>query len=559
MQGDAHYSELSRNDNDYMPVELEAAPAFLVQETMSPGFERSRRTEIPSMRRPQFLAYFNTRLALACSLIAVSSFNYGFDNQGFATTQAMDAFDKRFGDYNPGTKAYALDPAWLSLFNSLNYIGFAAGVLIGSQISARFGRRWCMFSMSCYALITATITVTSGNRDQILAARILNYVYVGMELAVVPTFQSEIVPAQVRGLAVGTYQFSIILGGLIINSICRGTSKIQDDRAWRIPLGLFYIVPAIVLSLIWFVPESPRWLLQKGRVEESQASLRQLRQGCFTPEQIHNEFRELQTVLEQEVENGHWVDLVKGVNLKRTALVFMVNFFQQGTGQAFSSQYGAVYVKQLGTINAFDMTIVLSLLNLVSIIGSLAYADRVGRRPMLLASSAVMAAGLLTMGGLGTPSPMTTDLKKGVVGMYVVMALGFSLGWGPQTYVVATELPALRLRDMTLQLGFFVNVISNFVVNFTIPYLADAEYAGLNSKVGLIFGAIAVIAFVCTFLFVPECRGKTLEQIDLMFHSGVKLRDFGSYDASTLIAEPELKEGEVHSDTGKVEENGVKQ
>ena len=85
-------------------------------------------------------------------------------------------------------------------------------------------------------------------------------------------------------------------------------------------------------------------------------------------------------------------------------------------------------------------------------------------RPMLLASSAVMAAGLLTMGGLGTPNPMTIDLKKGVVGMYVVMALGFSLGWGPQTYVVATELPALRLRDMTLQLGFVVNVISKYVV-----------------------------------------------------------------------------------------------
>lgn len=189
-----------------------------------------------------------------------------------------------------------------------------------------------------------------------------------------------IVPAQVRGLAVGTYQFSIILGGLIINSICRGTSKIEDDRAWRIPFGLFYIVPTIILSLIWFVPESPRWLLQQGCVEKSKASLRQLRQGCFTTEQINDEFHELQTVLDQEVGKGHWVDLVKGVNLKRTALVFMVNFFQQGTGQAFSSQYGAVYVKQLGTVNPFDMTVVLSLLNLVSIIGSLAYTDRVGRR-----------------------------------------------------------------------------------------------------------------------------------------------------------------------------------
>lgn len=71
--------------------------------------------------------YFNQRLALSCSLIALSSFNYGFDNQAFATTQAMNAFTKQFGDYNAKKKTYALDPVWLSLFNSLVYIGFGAG------------------------------------------------------------------------------------------------------------------------------------------------------------------------------------------------------------------------------------------------------------------------------------------------------------------------------------------------------------------------------------------------------------------------------------------------
>jgi SP family sugar:H+ symporter-like MFS transporter len=71
--------------------------------------------------------YFNQRLALACSLIALSSFNYGFDNQAFATTQAMDSFTKKFGDYNAKTKKYVLNPVWLSLFNSLVYIGFGAG------------------------------------------------------------------------------------------------------------------------------------------------------------------------------------------------------------------------------------------------------------------------------------------------------------------------------------------------------------------------------------------------------------------------------------------------
>lgn len=102
------------------------------------------------------------------------------------------------------------------------------GVIIGSLVSARFGRRCCMFSMSCFALVTATIAVTSVHREQILVARILNCestsclvagngylcytdIYIGMELSVVPVYQSEIVPTRVRCLIVGTYQFSLIV------------------------------------------------------------------------------------------------------------------------------------------------------------------------------------------------------------------------------------------------------------------------------------------------------------------------------------------------------------
>lgn len=179
------------------------------------------------MAKNSVFQHFNKSLTLACMLIAVSTFNYGFDNAGFNTTQAMDGFQHQFGRYNPTTGKYFLPPSWLSLFNSLNYIGFGVGVMVGSLVSGRYGRRMCMFSMSCYALITATIAITSTIREQILAARVLNCtltsvlpepqanikqdVYVGMELAVVPVFQSEIVPAPVRGLAVGSYQFSLMV------------------------------------------------------------------------------------------------------------------------------------------------------------------------------------------------------------------------------------------------------------------------------------------------------------------------------------------------------------
>ena len=114
-----------------------------------------------------------------------------------------------------------------------------------------------MFSMSIWACVAATTVITSKNRDQILVGRVLNYIYIGRELAVVPVFQGEIVPAQARGFVVGTYQISLFLGGLIMNCVARGTGSLPGREAYMIPFGLFYIVPVVVASLIWFVPESP--------------------------------------------------------------------------------------------------------------------------------------------------------------------------------------------------------------------------------------------------------------------------------------------------------------
>jgi MFS family permease len=118
--------------------------------------------------------HFNRRLFLSVLLISVSQFNYGFDNQAFAQTQAMEAFTQQFGSLDAKTKKYVLEPYWLSLFNSLPYVGFAIGLYIGSLASAKWGRRMAMFSMSIYALVSATIVVTAQTPGHIMAGRILN-------------------------------------------------------------------------------------------------------------------------------------------------------------------------------------------------------------------------------------------------------------------------------------------------------------------------------------------------------------------------------------------------
>ncbi|KAF7549704.1 hypothetical protein G7Z17_g6207 [Cylindrodendrum hubeiense] len=254
------------------------------------------------MASNRILKHFNATLALSFAVVAVSTFNYGFDNSGYATTQAMDAFQRQFGELD-STGEYTLPPMWLSLFNSLNYIGFGAGVIIGSLVSARWGRRW--------------------------------YIYIGMELAVVPVYQAEIMPAEIRGFAVGSYQFSLM---------------------------------------------SPRWLLTKDRSEEAHQSLKKLRAGTITDAEIDEQFAALQYALKQDVEEGAFTEIFQGVNLKRTAIVVVMNFFQQATGQAFASTYGTIFIRGIGTVNPFTMTIINSVVNLSMVFIGLYLNDRLGRR-----------------------------------------------------------------------------------------------------------------------------------------------------------------------------------
>lgn len=134
------------------------------------------------------------------------------------------------------------------------------------------------------------------------------------------------------------------------------------------------------------------------------------------------------------------------------------------------------------------------------------------------------------MGGLGTVSNPTDSHKIAIVSMLIVFSAGFVFAWAPPTYVITTEVSALRLRGASQRTTSIVNVLMNFAVKFSLPYLLYAPYAALGSRVGFIFGAITVCALVFTFFCVPECKGRTLEQVDRMFIEGVSLRHSGDYE-----------------------------
>lgn len=183
----------------------------------------------------------------------------------------------------------------------------------------------------------------------------------------------------------------------------------------------------------------------------------------MSTEQIENELITTRFTLERESERGHFQELWQGVNLKRTTIVIFVNFFQQATGQAFASQYGTIFIKSLGTVNAFDMTLINGAVNAFAVFLSLISVDRIGRKSLLLAGAAIQLAALVAMGSVGTVHAPTRSEKTAIVALLSVFSFGFSIGWAPLTYVVTTELPALYLRDQSQRVASLVNVVTAYV------------------------------------------------------------------------------------------------
>jgi len=159
----------------------------------------------------------------------------------------------------------------------------------------------------------------------------------------------------------------------------------------------------------------------------------------------------------------------------------------------------------------------------------------------MAAGAALQTAVLFTMGSLGTVTPQTQATGTGIVAMLTIFGAGFQLGWAPLSHVVAAEIPTTRLRDVTYALGSLFNIVIQFAVSFSIPYLLNDQYAGLHSKVGFIFGSTAFFAILFSLFCIPECSGKTLEEIDQLFVEKVPIRKFGKTHPQAMPQTFDLK------------------
>lgn len=348
---------------------------------------------------------------------------------------------------------------------------------------------------------------------------------VGAISVLVPLYQSEMAPKWIRGSLVCAYQLSITIGLLSASVINITTSKLDNSSAFRIPLGL-QIVPAVVLTGgLLVLPETPRFLVKKGRNEAAGLSLSRLRRLDITHPALIEELQEIVANHQYELTLGSatYRDVFFGSpHLGRRIFTGCgLQMLQQLTGINFIMYYSTTFFNGVGVNNPYTKSTIINVINVVSTIPGLLIIESWGRRRLLMAGALGMAACQLIMASFTTAAG--DDLRSVKETILIVFCcfniFFFAASWGPVVWVVTSEIYPLKVRAKSMSLSTASNWILNFAIAYAAPFMVESRpgAASFGPKIFFIWGAFCIVAFFFVWCMVYETSKISLEQIDEMY------------------------------------------
>jgi sugar porter (SP) family MFS transporter len=387
-------------------------------------------------------------------------------------------------------------------------LGAAAGAASAGPLSDRLGRRNVLIIAAILFTIGAIGAALAPNVGILVLFRVVLGLGVGSAALIVPLYLSEIAPTQIRGAISSLNQLNIVFGILfafIVNALLAGS------EAWRWMLGLAAVPSLVLLIGMYFLPETPRWLVSQDRDEDAREVLRRSR----SEEETEREIREIREVEEQE--EGGLSELT--ASWVRPALVVAIGLavFQQIIGINTIIYYAPTTLTNVGygAAAAIYANLIIGVVNVAMTFVAIWLIDRVGRKPLLLTGLVGMVASLTVLGistlVLSEPSSPTDAVAVITLLCLAGFIISFAATWGPTVWVMLPEVLPLRIRGTAMGVAIFLHWIANFIVSQTFPSLLASLGPG---PVFLGYAVVGVVAFVFVNAFVTETKGRSLEEIE---------------------------------------------
>jgi sugar porter (SP) family MFS transporter len=410
------------------------------------------------------------------------------------------------------TKQFSLSATMEEIVVSSVLVGAVAGATIGGALTGRFGRRKMIILAGIIFTASALGTALAPTVSWLIAARVVSGIGIGIASFISPMYIAELVPAKVRGSLVAVNMLAITSGIVVAYLVDYAFSS---SGGWRYMFGLAAI-PSIALIIgMWRLPDSPRWLISKSKVEQA----RQILQRARTVSDVSPEIMDIQKSMEKQGAGG-----MKGLFQPSLRMPMIVGLglavFQQITGINTVIYYAPTIFKFAGItavgpaiLAGAGLTMVMWLFHVLAIF----LMDRVGRRPLLLIGVAGQIIGLAILGAAFQFQQLASFKSYVAIGGLVIYVACFAFGLGPIFWLLISEIYPLNVRGAAMSAVTVTNWALNLVVAVTFLTLV-----GVLGHAGTfwLYGGIAIGAWVFLYLLVPETKGKTLEQIEEHWRSG---------------------------------------
>jgi len=398
---------------------------------------------------------------------------------------------------------YNLTEAQLGWTGSSLYVGCIAGTLLTGYFTDRFGRKLPLILAAGIFTVSSVLMGWAPTHGQLVLWRIIAGIGVGAASMLSPLYIAEVSPAAIRGRMVSVNQLTVVIGILLAYLSNYLLADLHDNWRWMFTSGA---VPAVLFFIcVFLVPESPRWLLSKGYADRARAVLQKI-SGTAN---VEGEIRAIQSGTQKDVK-GKLVDLVQPGMLFIVVLGITMAVFQQISGANAVFFYAPIIFEKAG-MNVKDQLfqqIVIGFINLVFTLLAMQLVDRWGRKKLMLGGASLMALWLLLVGVC-----YSLQLFHGYWLSFFVLAFiaTYATTLAPVTWVLIAEIFPTKIRGIAVSVATCALWTACFALAYGFPVMLDWLQA---SQTFFVFSGICFVYFFILLKYVPETKGKTLEQFE---------------------------------------------
>ncbi|KAL3492491.1 general substrate transporter [Aspergillus germanicus] len=483
-------------------------------------------TPDPQESQPLTTVLWESRKILFyCLCCCIGSMLWGFDVGVNTITMALPAFKMVFGYEYEGE--LLIDAKWNSLWTAMTSIGMILGGVVCGILSDRWGRKAGMLMGSILSIVGVAVQYISNSAGVLLVGKILNGFAMGFFLSTGPIYVSEVAPIKIRSALIATTSFFISAGQMTAIGIGNTRFSIMNPSAYKIVFASQWAFPGVIVLFLLILPESPRYLVRKGKLGAAAKSLKALHTDSYNiPLAISSLEQEIIAEATSSQTTQSYMDCFRGPNWRRTRIACSMFLIQQFSGIALYAQ--ALYFLGISGFNvqlSFQLALGGFGAGLAGNVISWFAMGYIGRRPMLFTGTLINLTILLTVGIAGIFATHKSAM------LYIAIMINFvQLIYAPTigavSWSISGEISSVTLRAKTQSLCTLTNAISNWLFNFITPYLINNDQANLGGKAAFVWAALTAIAAVYVWFEVPETRDLSFAELDKAFGDRVPTRAF---------------------------------